>query len=183
MPFPRAALRENTFYDALGPLLGLLMCLSTLYPVGMLIKGLVQEKETRTRELMSIMGLQSWALAAAHATTYVVVFFLIALFSTALLHDAVFPTTDWTVLFAFFLALLLTGIPLGFLVSAFFSRARLASIVGPFALFTMGMPRYVFFDSEESQALRAKRWACLLTPTAFTFAADLIATREGAARG
>ena len=183
VPFPRAALRENTFYDALGPLLGLLMCLSTLYPVGMLIRGLVQEKETRTRELMSIMGLQSWALAAAHATTYVVVFFLIALFSTALLHDAVFPTTDWTVLFAFFLALLLTGIPLGFLVSAFFSRARLASIVGPFALFTMGMPRYVFFDSEESQALSAKRWACLLTPTAFTFAADLIATREGAARG
>ena len=183
VPFPRAALRENTFYDALGPLLGLLMCLSTLYPVGMLIKGLVQEKETRTRELMSIMGLQSWPLAAAHATTYVVVFFLIALFSTALLHDAVFPTTDWTVLFAFFLALLLTGIPLGFLVSAFFSRARLASIVGPFALFTMGMPRYVFFDSEESQALSAKRWACLLTPTAFTFAADLIATREGASRG
>ena len=183
VPFPRAALRENTFYDALGPLLGLLMCLSTLYPVGMLVKGLVQEKETRTRELMSIMGLQSWALAAAHATTYAVVFFLVALFSTALLHDAVFPTTDWTVLFAFFLALLLTGVPLGFLISAFFSRARLASIVGPFALFAMGMPRYVFFDSEDSQALSAKRWACLLTPTAFTFAADLLATREGAERG
>ena len=183
VPFPRAALRENTFYDALGPLLGLMMCLSTLYPVGMLVKGLVQEKETRTRELMSIMGLQSWALAAAHATTYAVVFFLVALFSTALLHDAVFPTTDWTVLFAFFLALLLTGVPLGFLISAFFSRARLASIVGPFALFTMGMPRYVFFDSEDSQALSAKRWACLLTPTAFTFAADLLATREGAERG
>jgi len=29
------------------------------------------------------------------------------------------------------------AIPLGFLIAAFFSRARLASIVGPFALFAM----------------------------------------------
>ena len=83
-----------------------------------------------------------------HATTYVVVFFLIALFSTALLHGAVFPTTDWTVLFMFFPAVAHV-IPLGFS-SSLFSRRLAPPIVGPFALFTMGMPRYVFFDSEES---------------------------------
>jgi ATP-binding cassette subfamily A (ABC1) protein 3 len=61
--------------------------------------------------------------------------------------------------------------------------ARLASIVGPFALFAMVMPRYVFFQTDEVQALGAKRAASVLAPTAFTFAADLLATREGAERG
>lgn len=38
VPFPQPALSQNTFYDALGPLLGLLMCMSMLYPLGLLIK-------------------------------------------------------------------------------------------------------------------------------------------------
>ena len=130
---------------------------------------------------MSIMGLQSWALAA-HATTYVVVFFLARSSPPRCYTARCFQPRTGPCSSRFSSRCCSRGSrPVSRL--AFFSRARLASIVGPFALFTMGMLRYVFFDSEESQALSAKRWACLLTPTAFTFAADLIATREGAARG
>ena len=71
--FPRLGIRVSQFYDALGPLLGLLMCMSMLYPLGLLIKGLVEEKENKTQGLMSIMGLQTWGLATAHAATYAVV--------------------------------------------------------------------------------------------------------------
>ena len=39
VPFPRLGIRVSQFYDALGPLLGLLMCMSMLYPLGLLIKG------------------------------------------------------------------------------------------------------------------------------------------------
>ena len=183
VPFPQSALSRNTFYDALGPLLGLLMCMSLMYPLGLLIKGLVEEKETRSQELMSIMGLQQWTITAAHAATYAVVFFLVAVLASAILNPSVFPTTDQTVLAAFLLCFMTAAVPLGFLIAAFFSRARLASIVGPFALFAMVMPRYVFFQTAEQQALSAKRAASLLAPTAFTFAADLLATREGANRG
>ena len=84
---------------------------------------------------------------------------------------------------AFLLSFMASAVPLGFLIAAFFSRARLASIVGPFALFAMVMPRYVFFQTYENQALEAKRAASVLSPTAFTFAADLLASREGAQRG
>ena len=45
VPFPRSETRRSTFYESLGPLLGLMTCLSALYPVGMLVKGLVQEKD------------------------------------------------------------------------------------------------------------------------------------------
>lgn len=43
---------------------------------GPYVEGLVEEKETRTQELMSIMGLQQWTLAAAHAATYAIIFAL-----------------------------------------------------------------------------------------------------------
>jgi ATP-binding cassette subfamily A (ABC1) protein 3 len=124
VPFPQPALSQNTFYDALGPLLGLLMCMSLLYPLGLLIKGLVEEKETRTQELMSIMGLQQWTLAAAHAATYAVIFALVALIAAAILQPSVFPTTDQSLLAAFLLCFMAAAIPLGFLIAAFFSRAR-----------------------------------------------------------
>lgn len=107
----------------------------------------------------------------------------VALLAAAILQPSVFPTTDQSLLAAFLLCFMAAAIPLGFLIAAFFSRARLASIVGPFALFAMVMPRYVFFQTDEVQALGAKRVASLLAPTAFTFAADLLATREGAERG
>lgn len=183
VPFPRLAIRISTFYQALGPLLGLLMCMSMMYPLGLLIKGLVEEKENKTQELMSIMGLQTWTLATAHAATYAVLFTLTSLIAAGTLHRKVFPTTDVGVLIVFFLSFTASAVPLGFLIAAFFSRARLASIVGPFALFAMVMPRYVFFQTYENQALEAKRAASVLSPTAFTFAADLLASREGAERG
>jgi hypothetical protein len=36
--FPVPAHSRNKFYKAVGPMLGLMMCLSTLYPLGMLVK-------------------------------------------------------------------------------------------------------------------------------------------------
>ena len=158
-------------------------CLSALYPVGMLVKGLVQEKETRARELASIMGLLPGPSAASWVATYAVVFGLVAILTTATIHASVFPTTEWSLLLAFFACVLFTGVPLSFLIASFFTRARLASVAAPFVVFAMGMPRYAFFDAEETQALAQKRLACLLTPSAFAFAADLLATRELAGRG
>ena len=43
--------------------------------------------------------------------------------------------------------------------------------------------RYIFFRSEENQALAGKAVVGLLSPSAFTFAADLFATYEGGGEG
>ena len=96
-----------------GPLLGLLMCMSMMYPLGLLIKGLVEEKENKTQELMSIMGLQTWTLATAHAVTYAVLFTLTSLIAAGTLHRKVFPTTDAGVLIVFFLSFMASAVPSG----------------------------------------------------------------------
>ena len=52
---------------------------------------------------MGIMGLQEWALSAAHAATYAAIFALIALVAAGILQPSVFPTTDQSLLAAFLL--------------------------------------------------------------------------------
>ena len=157
VPF-RARRSARTPHDALGPLLGLLMCLSTLYPVGMPVKGLVQEKETRTRELMSIMGLQSWASPrrTRRRTPWC--------FSSSRSSPPRCCTTrcfhhGLDRALRVFPRAVAHGVPPGFYLAFL---ARLAPSSGRRAV-RMGMPRYVFFDSEDSQA-RARNGGRVCSP-------------------
>ena len=44
VPFPAIAFSVNPFYGRVGPMLGLLMSMSTLYPLSRLVKAVVAEK-------------------------------------------------------------------------------------------------------------------------------------------
>ena len=182
-PFPVFSFERNSFYESSGPLLGLVMCLSLVYPVGMLIKALVEEKESGLRELMRVSGLCHWALGAAWALTYVVLFIAVSIAATVVLASSVFPHTSVTILWLLLFLFMLSCVPLCFLVSTAFRRARLASIFGPFALFALVLPRYIFFRTSAGQAIGGKRAACLLAPTAFTFAADALSRYEAGNSG
>ena len=52
-------------------MLGLLMSLSLVYPLSMLVRGIVEEREKRLKETMCIMGLQGWVLHAGKVSTHV----------------------------------------------------------------------------------------------------------------
>eukprot|EP00656_Telonema_subtile_P034977 TRINITY_DN3899_c0_g1_i4.p1 TRINITY_DN3899_c0_g1~~TRINITY_DN3899_c0_g1_i4.p1 ORF type:complete len:455 (-),score=112.16 TRINITY_DN3899_c0_g1_i4:584-1948(-) len=69
VPYPTEAYVSNQFYNFAGPLMGMLICMSSLYPVSQLTKGLVEEKETRMREQLKIMGLTDGALNVAWTLT------------------------------------------------------------------------------------------------------------------
>jgi len=182
-PFPVAAFVRSSFFESSGPLLGMVMSLAMVYPFGMLIKGIVEEKEIGMRELMRISGLCSWALGAAWSVAYTCLFLAISIVAAAVLQQSVFVHCSVSVLFGMLFLFMLSCIPLAFLVASFFARARLASIFGPFALFALLLPRYIFFRTSEVQALGAKRLACLLAPSAFTFAADNLGRAESANAG
>jgi hypothetical protein len=83
-------------------MLGLMMCLSTLYPLGMLVKGLVEEKETRAKETMYIMGLKPWVFSTSWLLTYMAVFFMVSLSVSLLLSVTIFPHSDLSILFLLF---------------------------------------------------------------------------------
>ena len=70
-----------------------------------------------------------------------------------------------------------------FLISVFFSRAKLAGIVGPILCFAFIMPRYAFLTTEDDEQLGPKFITCILSPTAFAFAMDDYMLYEGAGQG
>jgi len=51
MPMPTAEYDQNIFYTAVGYLLGLAISMGFLYPMSRLVKGVVEEKETRMKEV------------------------------------------------------------------------------------------------------------------------------------
>lgn len=55
---------------------------------------------------------------------------------------------------------------------------QLAAIVGPVALFCAVLPRYLFFNTNRFEAAGAKYLWSLSSPTAFAFAADIVADYE-----
>eukprot|EP00850_Spirogloea_muscicola_P017011 SM000142S00525 [mRNA] locus=s142:89468:101029:- [translate_table: standard] len=182
-PFPIAKYSHNPFYDAVGPTMGLVMCLSTLYPLAMLVKALVEEKETKSKEIMRIMGLRLWIFMFSWFLTYLMVFAIVSLSVTLLVHFTFLPKSN--ILLIFLLMFLFTSalIPFAFFLSVFFSSAKLAAIAAPFFHFASIMPRYIFFRSSSGQDIPGKSFAGLLPATAFTFGVDLLGQYEGVNMG
>jgi len=87
---------------------------------------LVYEKESRSKELMLSMGLPSFVLALSWLLTYIVIFIIIAVAATLLFANTMFEGASFTLLLCFFAAYCLSTISLCFLLSVFFSSAKLA---------------------------------------------------------
>jgi hypothetical protein len=145
--------------------------MATLYPVSRLIKDIVEEKETRMRETMAAMGLNLSVNAAAAWVTSAIMFTFLALMISLIAKSSFFPRSEFAIIFLYFELLLMSEIGIAFLVASVFSRARLASILGPVALFAACLPRYIFFGTNRYEATLGKKFASLSSVSAFCFGA------------
>jgi hypothetical protein len=135
------------------------------------------------RETMKIMGLSQCAHQLSWFLTAFVLFFWVSVSSTFVAHISFLPNTNVVILFFYFFLFHMSEITLSFLISVFFSNSKLAAIVGPVILFVTILPKYIFFGSTANEATNAKYGASLLSPTAFTFGADILAAYEYSSTG
>ncbi|KAK9857576.1 hypothetical protein WJX84_000857, partial [Apatococcus fuscideae] len=171
--FPTVGYIHNGFFDAVGPMLGLVMSLSLVYPLAMMVRGVVEEKETRARETMFIMGLRPWVLACSWVLAYGMIFTAVAAVITTVCCLTFLSLADPSLLFTLLWLFTASELAFGLLLTVFFSNAKVAGIVAPLAHFAALLPRYIFFRTGEPQAMVGKVFVSLLSPTAFTFSADL----------
>jgi hypothetical protein len=183
MPMPTASYSQNTFYLAVGYLLGLTIVMAYLYPTSRLIKSMVEEKETRMKETLFILGVRPWAHWWSWLISSLLVFFIISVLLTQALSVNVLGKSSKTYLFVFIWLFSTASIGFCFTIASLFSRAKLASIVGPMSLFVTILPRFIFFGYNRYEATTSKMWASLLPATAFAFGADIIADYEYAEQG
>lgn len=177
-PYPTQSYNANPFFLRVGFLLGLAMVMATLYPLSRLMKSVVEEKELKLREVMKIMGLLDWAHQLSWFISAFILFFWIAISCTFLTKSSFLKQSSPLLLFAYFFLFTMSEVNFAFLLSTFFSNSKLAAIVGPVALFSSLLPRFIFLNTNANEEIAGKIIASLLSPTAFVFGADIIANFE-----
>jgi hypothetical protein len=183
MPMPTAAYSQNTFYLAVGYLLGLTIAMAFLYPTSRLIACIVEEKETRMREILFIAGVKPAAHWWSWLLTALGVFFVISVLVTWTLSSSVLKYSAPPYLFAWIGLFSTASIGFCLTIASLFHQSKLAAIIGPMALFATILPRFIFFGYNRYEATTAKKWASLLPATAFAFGADIVADYEYAEQG
>ena len=154
-PMPTAEYSQNLFYVAVSYMLSLVLTMCQLFPVSLLTKSVVVEKEQRLRQTMRIMGLRDRVLYASWWLSAIIQFLLITILCTATIKLFVVHTAAWIV-FLYVGLFCLGAISFAFFLSVFFSNAVLSAVVGPIAFFGALLPRYLFFSTNRYERVQSK---------------------------
>jgi hypothetical protein len=73
----------------------------------------VEEKESRAKETMRIMGLKLWVFHASWFLTYLVIFFVVSVMVTAIISSTFLNRSDPLLVFALLFSFTLSLIPFG----------------------------------------------------------------------
>ena len=185
LPAPADGYRRDSFYKVVKHVFALVYTLLFMYSVFSIIATLVEEKETRVRELLRMMSVQTSALVASWFITYGAVFIcltcILTLSSTLGFGFGVFAATSPSVIFVFFFLFSTSSIGYAYTVHTFFDQAKTAGVVG-MLLFFSSYFMYTAFRSEETAGW-IKQSICLLSPCSFAYGLDIIVAFEEAEIG
>lgn len=183
IPMPTAAYDQNEFYQAIGFLMGIALAMAYLFPISRLVKSIVEEKESRMKQTLFILGVKQWAHWLSWVVFTVGFFMIISLFVTGMLAAGIAQNSNFVLLYIYIMAFALSIISFTFFVASFISNAKVASIVGPMAFFATLLPRYIFLATSTDQARYEKMLASVLPCTAFAFGAETLTDFEAAEVG
>lgn len=181
MPYP-CYVRDN-FMFIIEHMMPLCMTVSWIYTVALAVQAIVYEKEQRLKEVMKMMGLSNavhWV--AWFITSLVVMSITVTLLVIILKYGKVLYYSDPLVVWVFLMAFAVVTIVFCFLISVFFSKAKLASACGGIIYFLTYLP-YVFISIREEAGFvnvkaREKIAASLLSTSAFGLGARYFAIYE-----
>ncbi|RHZ28886.1 hypothetical protein DYB31_013829, partial [Aphanomyces astaci] len=174
-PLPIQAYTSSPFYTLVDRYFALVFVISYLYSISSVLVALIHEKETKSRELLKIMGVSERAIVLSWYATYGGVFLAAAVLQAAAGSVNLFPNTNVLLSFVFFFVFGLAVLSYGFMVSALFSKARTGAYVGIIGFFGMYLVSAAFTpDTDE----RVKTWSCLLAPVALSFGTSALASAE-----
>ncbi|RHZ08100.1 hypothetical protein DYB26_013866, partial [Aphanomyces astaci] len=166
------------FYSMVSQVFSIIFILAYLHAVSRVIVVLTQEKETRARELMKILGVRDAAIVLSWYITYLLIFVVSSVLA-ALAGTQLFPNTSFGYLFILFFLYSTSIFAYGFLVSCIFSNSKTAGTAGNVFYFILA-----FLGNFATNSLEpVKMLFSLLSPVAFTFCIGTLANVEGVSTG
>ncbi|KAF1328409.1 Abc transporter a family member 2, partial [Globisporangium splendens] len=168
------------FYNKILAVFSMGFILSYLYGISRVIAALLMEKETKSRELMRILGTNEKQILCAWFLTYLQLLVVASLLQTIGAKALLFSRSQFGLLFVFFFTFALSSFGYGFLISSLFSRARTGSFVGMGSFFMMF---FVSSSFSETSDVSKRTWTCLLSPVALSQGISSIAQAESTGAG
>nr|XP_058969338.1 ATP-binding cassette sub-family A member 2-like [Pocillopora verrucosa] len=181
MPYP-CYVKDN-FMFIIEHMMPLCMTVSWIYTVALAVQAIVYEKEQRLKEVMKMMGLSNavhWV--AWFITSLCVMSITVGLLVIILKYGKVLYYSDPVIIWLFLMTFAVVTIIFCFLISVFFSKAKLASACGGIIYFLTYLP-YVFISIREEAGFvnvsgKEKMAASLLSTSAFGLGARYFAIYE-----
>eukprot|EP00111_Clytia_hemisphaerica_P002239 TCONS_00006276-protein len=182
IPYP-CYLSDN-FMFVIQYIMPLCVVISFIYSVAILVQSIVYEKEQRLKEVMKMMGLSNTVHWAAWFITSIVGMLTIVILLTIVLKTGhILPNSNSYIIFVFLTLAAIATIMFCFLISIFFSKAKLAAACGGIIYFVTYMP-YIFISIQEGGSNHIdvssnfKTVASLFSTTAFGLGARYFALFE-----
>ena len=163
-PMPTRGFSTSAFLLKSGRFIPLVMTFGFLYALSRLLSQMVEEKETRLREAMCVMGMDGTVVELGWLLTAMAINILATVFSTTLASTTFFRGVNWLLLWIVNFLFAMTISCFGILMSTFFSRAKVAALAGPLVMFVVSVLHYAI-PAESSLAVQYG--ASLLPCTAY----------------
>ncbi|XP_061410563.1 LOW QUALITY PROTEIN: glucosylceramide transporter ABCA12-like [Lethenteron reissneri] len=174
-PMPYPCYTDDSFLHSVGLMFPILFMIAWILTIASTVKFLVQEKELCQQEYMNIMGVRpashflSWLLQSC-----ALLLLMVILLTVILKASGTLPSTNWALLLALFLCFGISVLAMGYMLSACFTHTNVASLTACFIYLLSFFP----FLALSSLTLTLTRWQksliCLLSPTAFSYASQLM---------
>ena len=162
---------SDSFLEIIGTTLSFFIIISYLIPVCRLLASIVGEKETKTKEMMMMMGLTNFVYWLSWITYYFVIYTILAVVLTIVtIAGEVYTYSNPGLVFLYYWLFGLSCISFSILLSMFFSSSLLAVLIGVPVF--IGSYFVSFAVSDVSLSQNKKAGASLLPTVAF----DLVTT-------
>ncbi|XP_048586908.1 ATP-binding cassette sub-family A member 2 isoform X2 [Nematostella vectensis] len=186
MPYP--CYSKDRFMLVIQHMMPLCLTVSWIYTVAIVVRSIVYEKEQRLKEVMKMMGLSNVVHWVAWFITSVSVMSITVMLLTVILkYGKVLAFSDPLIIWLSLMLFAIVTIVFCFLISAFFSKAKLAAACGGIIYFLTYMP-FVFVSIREGAAHATiesseKMAISLLSTSAFGLGARYFALYEEQGEG
>ncbi|TMW64055.1 hypothetical protein Poli38472_014172 [Pythium oligandrum] len=179
-PFPIDAYVSSPFYDQIKDLFALVFILAYLYCLSRVLVVFIQEKESRIREYLKILGVKEKNIVVSWYITYTAILFVGSIIQALAGLAGLFENSSVVVIFFFFFLFGLSVLSFGFLVSTLFSKSRAGAFVGIIVFFLIYFVSTIF---KPQTSETTKSIGCLLSPVALSLGVRVVANLEATGSG
>ena len=177
MPYP--AHLENPFLSLAFLIPRVILIFGFTYIAGVITKEIVNEKETRLRESMLIMGLSKFVnWASWYVKQLIFLFFIIITIAIMLKVGTIYEYSDFSIILLLLFLYINSIISFSFLISTFFDSASLSLVVSLIASVSSFLPYFMLFSRFDDIPIYLKFIVCLFGNSCVAIGESIMSRRE-----